>query len=510
MSFRTLDDMVGDESMVRVIDRFIDVCDLRALGFTRTECAGTGRSGYPADILAKLYVYGYEDGTRSSRKLERECRRNIEVMWLTGALVPDHTSISEFRRLNIRPLQKLFREFTKLCRTWGDMVGGDVVAIDGTKIKASNNKKNNHSRKKVEERLSRLDEKIDAMVEEYLDGCEEEDRAEAGRHEAPAGLVELAGRRELFESYLAQMDESGSDEISTVDPDARMMATNRGGVDTAYNVQSTVDAKNHLIIDFDVTKSSADQGQLDNMTKRLIRQGYRRFTGLFDKGYFNGECLKKAKRRKLTVIVARQKPPSPKGRPKEFCTSRFQYDRPSDAYTCPEGAALSLHSKDDAKRRKYFNKEACLACPDAPACCASDSRGYRVLSRGEHADIYDEAGRVFEGNRELYGMRMQLVEHPFGTIKRTMDGGYFLLRTLRKVRAEAALLCLGYNLKRAYKAVGFKELMARLDGLAAGLAAGLGDPMPRSCATISLVRALQAADRPFSRVNPYTGLFAAA
>ena len=463
VSFRTLDDMVGEQSMVRVIDRFIDVLDLEALGFSRVMCAGTGRRGYSPDILTKLYVYGYENGIRSSRRLERECRRNIEVMWLMGELVPDHTVIAEFRRLNIGPLQRLFSEFMRLCRSWGDMVGGELVAIDGTKIKASNNKKNNHSRKQVEKRLARLNEEINALVEEYLEGCEEADCAKDGGAEAPEGLLELLERKELYGSYLAQMDASGADEISTIDPDARMMATNRGGVDTAYNMQSTVDAKHHLIVDFDVITNPTDQGQLDNMTERLDGQGYSGYTGLFDKGYYNGECLRKAKERNVTAIVARQRPPRTKGRAEEFRTDGFDYDREVDAYTCPAGATLPLHSKDDAVRKKYYNKGACRSCAHVSSCCPADKRGYRVLSRGEYADIYDDTDRLFKENKELYGMRMCLVEHPFGTIKRTMDGGYFLLRTLRKVRNEAALLCLGYNLKRAYGALGFKDLMARLD-----------------------------------------------
>ena len=513
--FTSLDGMVGEECMARVIDKFVDACDLGALGFTRTEPAPTGRSGYTASALTKLYVYGYENKVRSSRSLEEECGRNVEAMWLTHGLRPDHSTISEFRRLNIGPLQELFTSFTRICRSWGDMVGGELVAIDGTKVKASNNKKNNHSRKKTEERLARTEEKIDEAAREYLEACEAADLAGQGAQgKAAAGLLELFGRKETLESYLAQMDATGSDEVSTVDPDARMMATNRGGVDTAYNVLSTVDARHHLIIDFDVTTSAADQGQLGPMHGRLYGQGYRGFTSLTDKGFYNGECLAKAKGLEVTAICARQRPPQPKGRPSDLCTSRFLYDREADSYTCPEGAVLTLRGTGAAKRRKYSNREACRSCPRLRECCTAAKTGHRVITRGEFADVYDEADRLFEENPELYALRMQLVEHPFGTIKRTMDGGYFLLRTLRKVRTEAALLCLGYNLKRVSNVLGFKGLMARLDALVearvAGDAAGLGGHMPCPCAKTGPTRARQAPVSRFLGPRARAGLSAAA
>jgi transposase len=258
-----LEDLVPQESMARIIDRFIEVQSLEKLGFTRTTPAGTGRPAYPPGALAKLYVYGYENGIRSSRKLERETRRNVEVMWLLNGLTPDHKTISEFRRENVRPLQKLFREFVRLCKSW-ELVGGELIAVDGTKIKASNNKKSNFSRKKLMERLARLDDRIT----EYLAAAETEDCEEtmASGH-APEGLKQLLSRKELYEGYLAQIGVADSNEVSTVDPDARLMGNNRGGVEVAYNVQSAVDGKHDLILDYHVSLNPSDQGQLSNMVK---------------------------------------------------------------------------------------------------------------------------------------------------------------------------------------------------------------------------------------------------
>ena len=458
-TYWSFEDMVADDSMVRVVDRFIDFCDLEKLGFARTQPAATGRPPYLPGPLAKLYVYGYENGTRSSRKLAKECRRNVEVMWLMNGLTPDYSVISEFRRLNLRPLQKLFKEFVKLCRSW-DLVGGETFAVDGSKFKASNNKKNNFSRKKLETRLLRLDEKI----AEYLARLDEEDQREDSTGEAPEGLVKLFERKETYEAYLDHLNKTGETEISTVDPDARLMGNNRGGVEMAYNVQSMVDGKHHLVVDYDVSMNPSDQGQLGNMAKRLIRQGFRRFTLLADKGYYNGMCLLKGKQYKIKAIVSRQAPSNPKDQPKEFHTDKFRYDRETDTYTCPAGETLHPRSKQTSKRRNFCNKTACGKCPHANS-CTSGNCGFRTVTRGEYAEIFDQADRAFMSNIELYRLRQQIVEHPFGTVKRTMDGGYFLLRRRRKVRTEVALLFLGYNLKRAYNVLGFEEIMARLDSL---------------------------------------------
>lgn len=481
-TFWALEDMVDGQSMVRVIDRFIEVLDLRKLGFDRTEPKGTGRPGYSADVLAKLLVYGYENGIRSSRKLERECRRNVEVMWLVQNRIPDHKTIAEFRKQNIRPLQKLFKEFTGLCRSW-ELIGGECFAVDGTKIKASNNKKNNFSKKKLEDRIARIDEKIAEWFElankedsledestelpqgllEFLEGGElHAECPENESNELPKELLKLLERRELYAECLEEIEISGVGEVSLVDPDARLMGNSKNGVDVAFNVQSTVDAKHHVIADFDVSLNPSDQGQLDNMSKRLIRQGYRRFGVLGDKGYYNGTDLEKCEKRNIKAVVARQAPSGPKGQAKEFRIDQFTYDKKTDTYLCPAGKTLASKSKKESKRRKYFNRSACANCPHVLECIGGEGR-FRTITRGKHADAYDRADQVFSDNRELYKKRQQIVEHPFATIKHFMGGGHFLLRTRRKVRVEVALFCLGYNLKRALKVLGFQELMARLD-----------------------------------------------
>ncbi len=428
-----LDEMVSATSMVRIIDRFVEAVDLVQLGFTHATPAQNGRPCYSPTPMTKLYLYGYEEGIRSSRKLEKETYRNIEVMWLVNGLTPDHKTIAEFRRKNIRPLQKLFHEFVKLCRSW-DLIGGELIAADGTKIKASNNKKMNFSRKKLDARLAHIDEQI----EKYFNDMEETDRREDTV--VPDELKNLLERKDLYESNRARLNESGENEISVVDPDARLMGNNRGGVDMAYNVQSAVDAKHDLIVEYDVSTNPSDQNQLGSMVKKVKRRlKLKRFTVVADKGYYNGEDLQRVKKYKVKAIVAKQKPSNPKEQPADFHTEHFIYDPTSDTYTCPMGKVLHPHGLKKPGRRKYFSKEACADCPHRNQ-CISGKRPYRTVTRGEYSKIYEETDKRTQENMAIYKRRQQIVEHPFGTIKHTMHGNHFLLRTRRKVRAEVALL----------------------------------------------------------------------
>lgn len=458
--FLSFDDLLPQDSMARVIDRFISVCDLQQMGFITIGSKATGRPAYSADGLSRLYVYGYYNGIRSSRKLQNECIRNIEVIWLTGGQMPSYKTIAEFRKNNVRPLQKLFHRFTALCRDW-ELIGGELVAVDGTKIQASNNKKNNYSRKKLEDRLVRIDEKI----KEYLSDMDKNDQSEdkAPEMERIANrLQDLEARRDKYEQYLQRMNESGENELSEVDPDARLMGNNRGGVIMAYNVQSAVDSKAHIVLDYDVSLNPSDQSQLGNMVRK-IRKRFRLkgFTVLADKGYYNGEDLARVKRYKVKAIVSKQRGSDPKDQPEAYHTDKFQYDRTADCYTCPAGKQLTSHSKKDTPRRHFFDKSACQSCPHRGDCIRG-STPYRTVTRNRYADIYEEVDKRTRENMHLYKLRQQIVEHPFGTIKFGLQGYYFLLRTRRKVRAEAALLFLSYNLKRAAKALGFDGLMRRL------------------------------------------------
>jgi transposase len=450
----SLEEMVLAESMARVIDRFIESVDIGKIGF-RSEPSETGRPAYPPKAMCKLYVYGYENGIRSSRKLERETLKNIEVMWLLESLKPDYKTISEFRRENVRAMQKLFREFVKLCKSW-ELISGELIANDGSKFKASNNKKHNYTGKKIEERLGQVEKKI----EKYLAEIETADKNEESR--LAAEMQELLSRKEKYEGYKKELEESGGNEISTVDPDARLMGNNRGGVEMAYNVQSAVDGKHDIIIEYDVSMNPSDHHQLSRMAKKVMRKlKFKRFIMLADKGYYNGSDLMKMKKFKIKAIVSKQKPSDRKDLPEEFHSDKFIYDEKTDTYTCPMGQTLSSPNAKTAVRRAFTNKVACADCIHRDKCTTAET-GFRMVTRNPYSKIYEETDKRFAENKELYKRRQQIVEHPFGTVKHAMNGAYFLLRTRRKVCAEVALLFLGYNLKRAVNLLGFRGIMDRL------------------------------------------------
>ena len=465
----SLEDLLGEKALVRVIDRFIEITNLEELGFTKTIPSTTGRPAYSPTALCKLYVYGYENGIRSSRKLERETNRNIEVMWLMDALKPCHKTISDFRKDNLRPLQKLFREFVKLCKSW-DLIGGEVIAIDGSKLKASNNKKNNFSRKKIETRLNAIDEKINNYLAE-LEAQDKQDKSDESslNPEKVTELQDLLSRKERYENYKKQLEQTGENELSTVDPDARLMGNSRGGVEVSYNVQSAADAKHSIVVAYEVSTNPSDQHQLGYMVKKVKRVlKLKRFTALADKGYYNGKDLLRVKKHKVLAIVSRQKPSDSKTLPKAYRSENFQYNESTDTYTCPQGHTLKNQSSKSAIRQKYFNAAACNSCPHQSECITGKAK-HRTITRGQYSKLYEQTDRIFVKNKELYKRRQEIVEHPFGTIKHTMNGSYFLLRTRRKVRVEVALLFLGYNLKRAVNVLGFDDIMARLDAISANL-----------------------------------------
>jgi hypothetical protein len=278
-------------------------------------------------------------------------------------------------------------------------------------------------------------------------------------------LQSLLERKEKYEAYKKQLDESGENELSVVDPDARLMGNNRSGVDVAYNVQCAVDGKYDIVVGFDVSTNPSDHHQLGTMAKKVKRLlKVRRFTALADKGYYNGEDMRRLKKMKVTAIVAKQKPSHFKDLPEMYHPDRFIYNEQTDTIACPLGHILNSPTKKDAARRSYFNKAACAGCPGRTG-CVTGKAGFRTVTRSCYSKTYEYADRLFNENKELYKRRQEIVEHPFGTIKHSMDGRYFLLRTRRKVRAEIALLFLGYNLKRAVNVLGFDGIMARMDAI---------------------------------------------
>jgi len=449
------DDDVEPESTARLIDRFVDGLDLAGMGFKNAVPKELGRKPINPAYMAKLFIYGYEDGTRSSRKLERLTNINVEVMWLMEEQKPDFKTIADFRKDNIGPLTELLSEFNSFADYCG-LFGKGHCAIDGMKIRASNNRKNNFNKKKLERNI----EYNKRRIEEYLSLMAESDDMDEAC--TLAEKIDTCEKRiEKANGHIAALEESGESEISTVDPDARMMGSNNFGVDMAYNVQASVDGKAHLVAAFDVTQSPNDHGQLGNMvqkTQEVLRK--KEIMALGDKGYYSVEGIEKAEQFGAIPVIARQLKPGEKNGSR-FSIDKFVYDKEKDEYICPEGKSLPAHSKNTTKDRIFFNKAACRDCLVRNECLNKEK--YRRIVRRPQNDVLDRADKRYAEHKKMYKLRQEIVEHVFGSVKRTMDGGYFLLRRKEKVKAEAGLLFLGYNIKRTKSCLGFERTMEMLD-----------------------------------------------
>jgi transposase len=426
------------------------------LGFKYAECKGTGNRPFDPRTLLNLYLYGYLHRVRSSRRLQAETTRNIEVMWLLDGLTPDDKTICNFRKDNAKQLREVFREFNRMCRNLG-LFGGEVAATDGTKIRADNSRKNNHNKTTVERELSRLDKKIS----EYMNALDREDREEGGETLNPAQIKEalkkLKSRQEEYEGHKTRLD-NGESEVSTVDPDARLMRQGGDGrpLDVCCNVQAIVDEKSHLIADFEVIDRSDDKGNLEALSDAAMEtMGVSSLTNLADKGYYDGADIEKCEQMGVTCLVAKPKARGAKTN-EGYSRDKFVYNKECDCYACPCGNTFkfmrSQKHSDGKEYRVYANYNACANCPVRSKCTKSKRR---QILRSPHQDTMDEVDARTRANWELYRKRQEIVEHPFGTIKAVWGYRQFLCRTKPKVTAEMALACLAYNFRRVINI--FKE-----------------------------------------------------
>jgi transposase len=460
----SIDEYISDQSVVRVIDEYIDHLDVENLGFKRAVSPILGRPPYAPKDMLKLYIYGYLNRIRSSRRLEHEAIRNIEVIWLLKKLAPDFKTIADFRKDNKKALKQVFRDFNRLCDEWG-LFGKEMVAIDGSKFRASNSKKNNHSAKKLQRHIKHINEKIDKYLQDLDEGDMDEGHVrQPGAEEIKERLKELRERKKKYQSHQKQLEKSGNNEISTTDPDARLMCNNNNNVDVSYNVQTTVDAAHKLIVDFKVSQKPNDLGELDNMALRAKKLfGGKDFEVLADKGYYKAEDLKKCVENGITPYVARQVYSNGTG-DKEFYIDKFRYDKDKNIYICPAGQELGYAKDRKNKGRvtahEYRNYTACKSC-ELKDRCTRGKKG-RIISRHVDQDFLDTINLQTEQNMDKYRQRQMIVEHPFGTIKRSWGAYYFLTRRKISVSAEIALSYLVYNLKRVISILGTEEILRRL------------------------------------------------
>lgn len=461
----SIDDYISDNNSVRVIEEYVEQLDMAGLEFKKAACPAIGRPPYNPKDMLKLYLYGYLNRIRSSRRLEREATRNIEVIWLLKKLKPDFKTIADFRKDNKISLKKVFRNFTKLCDEWG-LFGKELVAIDGSKFRACNSKRNNYSAKKLDRHIKYIDEKIDTYIQELdeSDQAETNDRS-PNTEEIQKRIQELKNRKLKYETYQKQLKKNGNNEISTTDPDARLMANNNNNVDVSYNIQTTVDAKHKLIADFKVSQKPNDLGELDNMALRAKKLfGGKDFEVLADKGYYKAEDLKKCTENGITPYVAKQIYSNGTG-DKDFYNDRFQYDKDKDVYICPAGKELFYYRQRTQKDKgvigyDYKNYEACKTCEFKNRCTKSEKG--RAIHRHVDQDFLDTIDLQTDLNMNKYKLRQMIVEHPFGTLKRSWGAYYFLTKRKLSVRAEISLSFLAYNLRRVMNILGNEELLRKL------------------------------------------------
>lgn len=459
----SIDEYVSDNNSIRIIDEYINQLDLKRLGFKRAVNPSTGRPPYHPKDMLKLYLYGYLNRIRSSRRLEQEAIRNLEVIWLIRKLKPDFKTIADFRKDNKKALKKVFRDFTKLCDEW-ELFGKELVAIDGSKFRACNSKKNNYNTKKLARHLKYLDEKIENYIQELDQG----DKTEASLEKPDVNTIkeriqQLRERKEKYESYQRKLKQSGENEISTTDPDSRLMA-NHNNVEVSYNVQTTVDAKHKLIADFKVTQKPNDLGELDNMAlraKKLFRN--KTFEVLADKGYYQPKDLKKCTENGITVYITKQTYANGTKDP-AFYADQFKYDPERKVYICPGGKELyyARERKKDGKiiGYEYRNYAACKKCEFKERC--TKAKKGRTICRHVDQDFLDRIDSQTKRNLKMYKLRQMIVEHPFGTIKRGWEAYFFLTKRKVSVSAEISLSFLAYNFKRAINILGTEEILRRL------------------------------------------------
>src|SRR3954454_20245107 len=458
-----LEDWIGEDNPVRLIDVFVDELDLGALDFGGVDPKATGRPSYHPSILLKLYIYGYLNRVQSSRRLEREAGRNVEVMWLTGRLAPDHKTIADFRKDNGRAIRQVCARFVALCRTIG-LLPQASVAIDGSKFKAVNNRDKNFTRAKMERRMAQIEESV-ARYLQQLDSADRQEPSEALKTKTgrlKEKIEKLKEQMQRLEKLRAQMLAAPDQQISLTDPDARSMATSgRGSGVVGYNVQVAVDTEHHLIVMHEVTNVGTDRSQLSPVAKQAkATLDVEKLDVVADRGYFSGEEILACENAGITVTL-----PKPmtsgliaKGR---FGKQDFRYVAQQDVYICPAGERLTYRCSNEEHGmflRRYWTN-ACQGCAIKQSCTTGKERR---ITRWAHENVLEAVQRRLDEHPEKMRQRRETVEHPFGTIKARMGATHFLMKTLPKVASEMALHVLAYNLTRAMNIMGIQPLMAAI------------------------------------------------
>jgi transposase len=470
--FSTLEDQVGAENPVRLIDAFIDKLELQKLGFQKTVHKSEGRPPYAPGVLLKLYLYGYLNKIRSSRKLEKECSRNIELQWLLQNLQPNYHTIADFRKLHADPLQSMFRLYVQFLSDAG-LLGKTTLAVDGSKFKAVNSKKNNYNQKKIDKHRQFIVDKTAKYLQE-LDELDKQENTIAAddlqikKEKITQGLAKLKERTIKYDALQQQLNNTEDKQISTIDPDSRSIIIVKNIVEVAYNVQNGVDDKHNLIVETQATNTNDGKALHKAATQAKQNVQLKKEDSLMvlaDKGYHTGAELQQCQDDNMITHVAYKEQPGVKHIAREFLSESFNYDKATDSYTCPAGATLTSlgtwHNKkgeanETSYRFKTYRTTACKGCPLKNKCTKLRKR---IIHRSEYQDAVDTNDNNIKQNPHYYKRRQAIVEHPFGTIKRHWGFTHTLLKGLQKVNGEMNLIMFCYNFLRTKNILGFDKML---------------------------------------------------
>lgn len=452
----SLDELIPADHPVRVIDAFVESLDLAALAFAKTAPAATGRPPYHPGDLLKLYLYGYLNQVRSSRRLEREAARNIELLWLLNRLCPDFKTIANFRKDNPPAIVGVCRAFTLFCREQA-LFGAELVAIDGSKFEAVASRKQVVTPKRIAAELTSIEERIGQYLRS-LDEADVSEPAVPSSGDTHSAIETLRARQQQWQALAGEMQANGETQRVITEPEARLMRASGGGHVVGYNVQTAVDAQHHLIVSFEVCQDGNDHRQLYPMaTAAQETLEAETLTAVADTGYRNGEQAAQCEARGITPVAPAPRVVNPRG--DYFTRERFDYDPHSDSYRCPAGEVLTRGRTDHKLQVRHYTTSACRECARRPQCTGAPRR---TVLRHFYAEQVEAMDRRAKDRPELMTARRCLAEHPFGTIKHMMGLPRFLVRGLTKVKAEMALSITAYNLRRVINILGVPTVLNRL------------------------------------------------
>jgi transposase len=472
---KTIEEYVQTDNPVRFIDAYVNTLDMEKLGFTHSTPQDLGRPSYNPKDLCKLYLYGGLNHIRSSRKLERECKTNLEAMWLLKGLTPDFKTIADFRKDNPSAIGALFKDFVAFLKELS-LYGAKQVTVDGTKLRAVNSNDKAFTQRALAKRIKVMEKSVKHYLEE-LDAQDKQEASDEQQASSEVGqdtkafevdkLAALLEKKEKSEEILSKMEKSGVKEVALTDPDCRQMM-NHGRVESCYNMQTAVDSKNHLIVNYLVTNEASDLNQLTGVAAISAKEtlGVEQIDCLSDKGYFDFMQIKQCVDNGVTPYVAVKRSGSGGGLVSpEFTADKFRYDKSADVYICPAGQRLFFQFgtfQEGMDKRIYkCQKGVCSSCQFFMTKCTGNKVG-RLIWRWVHEEVVDDMRKRMKLHPEVMGERKKVVEHTFGTLKRAFGAPYLLLRGLRKVSGEVGLLLFSYNLRRALNILGVEALIEAL------------------------------------------------